>query len=216
MTITNSGAVSLVEGKGALLRAENLAAARGDRVLFADLSFEAGPGDLVELRGANGSGKTTLLRTLSGLAKAHAGKVHIDQPEPETALHLVGHRDGLKSGMDARAHLRFWAGLLGGEESAIDGALKRLGLAPIARLAARALSQGQTRRLSLARLLVAPRPIWLLDEPAQSLDAEGRVLLGELIATHRASGGAVIVALHEALGPERMHAATHVVTLGAP
>ena len=194
------------------LSVEGLGVARGDRMLFEALSFEATPGDLIEIKGANGAGKTTLLRTLASLAKPTRGRAVVSKAEaPELALHLVGHRDGLKPSADARAHLRYWAGLLGGSEAGIAPALTRMGLAAIARLPARALSQGQARRLSLARLLVAPRPIWLLDEPAASLDAQGRTLLANLIAAHRGEGGIVIAALHEALGP----APTRTITLGA-
>ncbi len=185
------------------LSVERLSAARGGRVLFEDLSFTAQPGDFIEIRGANGAGKTTLLRTLAFLAKAFKGTIGFADcgDAPELALHLIGHRDGLKPSADAQAHLRYWAGLLGGSEAAISPALERVGLASIAHLPARALSQGQARRLSLARLLVAPRPVWLLDEPAASLDANGRALLGDMITTHRASGGIVLAAVHEALGP---------------
>jgi heme exporter protein A len=179
------------------LHVERLSAARGGRVLFEDLNFAAAPGDFVEIRGANGAGKTTLLRTLAFLAKAFRGTVHFANAgdAPELSLHLIGHRDGLKPSADAQAHLRYWTGLLGGSEAAISPALDRVGLAAIAHLPARALSQGQAQRLSLARLLVAPRPVWLLDEPAASLDMNGRALLSDMITAHRAGGGIVLAAV---------------------
>ena len=181
---------------------ERLSAARGGRMLFEGLSFEAQAGAYIEITGANGAGKTTLLRTIAGLAPAASGGVRVASGEAsELTLHLIGHRDGLKPSVDARAHLRFWTGLLGGEPARIEPALTHFGLSAIARLPARALSQGQARRLSLCRLISAPRPIWLLDEPAAALDAAGRVTLADLIAAHRAAGGVVLAAVHESLGP---------------
>ena len=195
------------------LSVERLAVARGERRLFDELSFEAGPGAYLELKGPNGSGKTSLLRALAGLLKPASGRVAIEGVEtPELALHLVGHRDGLKPSIDARAHLRFWAGLLGGSEDAVDEALQRAGLAAIASLPARVLSQGQARRLSLARLIVAPRPLWLLDEPAAGLDTQGRDMLASMIEAHGKQGGIAIAAVHEPLGPTP----ARVITLGAP
>ncbi|MES1157301.1 MAG: heme ABC exporter ATP-binding protein CcmA [Alphaproteobacteria bacterium] len=180
------------------LRAEDLAIARGTRTLFSDLSFSAPPGAFIALRGPNGAGKTSLLRALAGFLRPSAGRVAFDGvEEPALALHLLGHRDGLKAPLDARAHVRFWAGLLGDDEGTIEPALVRVGLASIADLPARALSQGQARRLSLARLLAAPRAVWLLDEPSASLDTAGKTLLASLIDEHCAEGGVVIAAAHE-------------------
>ncbi len=194
----------------ALLVAENLCIARGGRRLIEDLSFEAAAGAQVEVRGANGSGKTSLLRAIAGYLRPRAGGVRFPgAEEPALALHFVGHQNALKGAASAGAHARYWAGLFGG---AAGDALERVGLGAYADLPARVLSQGQARRLSLARLLVAPRPIWLLDEPAAGLDQAGRELLGALIDTHRAAGGLVIAALHEDLGG----APTQTLTLGAP
>lgn len=184
----------------ALVEVEALALRRGARVLFEGLSFRAGPGDFIELRGANGSGKTSLLRAIAGLLRPAAGAIRIDgAEEPALSLHLLGHRDGLKGALSVRAHARYWAGLLGAGGD-VEAALARVGLGRIADLPAQVLSQGQARRLALTRLLTAPRPIWLLDEPASGLDANGRALLDALIAEHRAGGGLVIAALHESLG----------------
>jgi heme exporter protein A len=185
------------------LIAKDLRLVRGGRELFAGLSFEAESGAFVELRGPNGAGKTSLLRVLAGFLPPSGGTVSFDTP-----AHYLGHRDGLKRTLDARAHVRFWASLLGGDETGCDAALTRVGLQgdwPVS-----ILSQGQGRRLALARLLAAPRPLWLLDEPGAALDASGRALLTELIAEHRASGGIVVAALHEGLGVEP----TNVIRLG--
>lgn len=193
------------------LRVEALSLARGGRTLFEGLSFAAGPGAYIELRGANGAGKTTLLRALAGFLKPRAGAIVFDNvAEPALALHFIGHLNALKPTADVRAHLRYWAGHFGGaydEESILD----RVGLRGLGERPSRTLSQGQARRLALSRLLIARRPIWLLDEPAAALDERGRTLVGELVDAHRADGGLVIAAVHEALGP----APSQTVELGA-
>jgi heme exporter protein A len=189
------------------LTVERLALARGGRRLFADLSFSAQSGQFLELIGPNGAGKTSLLRALAGLLPPLEGAIQlreadaaIDADQRPTRLHMLGHRDGLKGPLDARAHLGFWRDLLGGDGGAgFDEVLARVGLTRLADLPTRTFSAGQGRRLALARLLVAPRPIWLLDEPAAGLDRSGKALLGAMIADHRESGGVVIAALHEPL-----------------
>lgn len=183
------------------LRVEGLSLARGGRVLFEDLSFAVSSGGYAELRGANGAGKTSLLRALAGFLKPRAGKIAFDNvDEPGLALHFVGHVNALKPTATVRAHLRYWAGLLAGSVEE-DSTLLRVGLTGLADRPARTLSQGQARRLALARLLIAARPVWLLDEPAAALDDAGRTLVADLINAHRASGGIAIAAVHEPLGP---------------
>jgi len=198
------------QDKPALL-VEALALKRGARLLVRDFSFAAEAGAFIELRGGNGAGKTTLLRALAGLSKPHAGRIiYQGSEEPALALHYVGHLNGLKGAATARAHLDYWAGLFAvGKQSA--AVLERVGLSAQAELPVRVLSQGQARRLALARLLLAPRPIWLLDEPASALDASGRSMLSALIEAHRAKGGLVIAAVHDALGP----APSQTLTVGA-
>lgn len=184
---------------------------RGPRALVRDLSFAAAGGDLVEVRGPNGSGKTTLLRALAGFFRPQAGRIAFEGVEEAVlALHHVGHLNALKGAASVRAHVRYWAGLFGVARRD-DEALGRLGLTQQADLPARVLSQGQARRLALSRLVIAPRPVWLLDEPAASLDAQGRAVLGELIAAHRADGGFVVAAVHEGLGAS----ASQTLTMGA-
>jgi heme exporter protein A len=192
------------------IRAEALTLIRGGRLLIEKLSFRAGPGEMVEIRGPNGAGKTSLLRALAGFLKPRAGRIEIaSSEEPALDLHYLGHQNGLKSSLSAQAHARYWAGLLGGDDS--ETALREVGLERAAELPARALSQGQQRRLALTRLIVAARPIWLLDEPAAALDAKGKDFLLSLIGAHRARGGVVLAALHEPLGA----AATQTLTIGA-
>jgi heme exporter protein A len=187
------------EGVSVRLIVERLSLARGDRVLVQDLSFEAAAGAYGEIRGGNGAGKTTLLRAIAGYLPPRAGAIRFEEvAEPALAVHYVGHLNGLKGASTPSDHVRYWAGLFGG---AADDVLDRVGLSRQSDLPARVLSQGQARRLALARLLVAPRPIWLLDEPAAGLDAEGRAVLTDLVQTHCASGGVALAAVHDALGP---------------
>jgi heme exporter protein A len=183
------------------LQVDAVTLARGGRTLFSGLSFAAQAGGFVEIRGANGSGKTSLLRAIAGFLRPRSGRIGFQGlDEPSTALHYIGHLNGIKPAASVRAHLRYWAGLLGGAEDEGD-ALLRLSLSRVADAPARALSQGQARRLALARLLIAPRPIWLLDEPGAALDATGRAMLAGLIEAHCAQGGLVVAAVHEPLGP---------------
>jgi heme exporter protein A len=191
------------------LRVEGLSLARGGRLLFEGLSFAAPPGAYIELRGANGAGKTSLLRALAGFLKPRSGLIACDGvAEAALALHFVGHANALKPTASVRAHARYWTGLLGG---AFDEAqvLSQVGLSGLEDRPARTLSQGQARRLALLRLLISPRPIWLLDEPAAGLDESGLGLVRDLVEAHRARGGVAIAAVHEALGPSP----THTVTL---
>lgn len=193
------------------IRVEAVTLARGLRVLTRDLSFGAGAGELVEVRGGNGTGKTTLLRAIAGYLKPKAGAITFESAhEPALHLHHVGHLNGLKGAASVRSHLRYWAGLFD-VEARDEDALAQLGLSQQAELPARVLSQGQARRLALSRLVIAPRPIWLLDEPAAALDAQGRGMLARMIEAHRAKGGLIIAAVHEALGPTP----SQTITVGA-
>lgn len=182
---------------------EDLAIERGGLRLFENLSFSAAPGAHVALTGANGVGKTSLLRAIAGFLAPSAGRIRFATDEPAAHTHFLGHRDGLKGALEVREHVGFWRDLLGGDGDA-EAALARVGLTRAADLPARALSAGQARRLSLARLLIADRPLWLLDEPAAALDADGKTLLVELIDAHRAKGGVIIAAVHEPLGAPDM------------
>lgn len=186
-----AGASSLV------LEVENLAAARGLRILFEGLSFALSGGEVLELRGPNGSGKSTLLRILAGLTRAHAGTVRFKgQGEDEPGRHYLGHLDAVKPSETAAEQAEFWARYFGRAPAEALKAMKRVGLNGREQVPGRGLSAGQKRRLALVRLLVEPRPIWLLDEPTAALDVEGRALVTQLVAEHRASGGMVIAAIH--------------------
>jgi heme exporter protein A len=192
------------------LRADALTLARGGRVLFERLSFVVRGGEFLELRGANGAGKTSLLRAAAGYLRPAAGRIGFARlEEPALALHYLGHQNGLKPSVSVTAHVRYWAGLFSVAASP-NAVLRQAGLAGLAELPTRALSQGQARRLALTRLLIAPRPIWLLDEPGAALDADGRAMLGAMIDAQRARGGMVVAAVHGAMGPTP----TRTLTLG--
>jgi heme exporter protein A len=186
---------------------ENLSIARGERVLFEGVSFELRAGEALALTGANGAGKTSLLRALAGLLRPRAGSIRFHGAdgalEPEDAraagLHLLGHHDGLKPGRTAWEELRFQTLWAGGTEASARAAVEALRLRPLLGLEIRKLSAGQRRRLSLARLLAAPRPLWLLDEPLAPLDAERRLRMGQVMAAHLAEGGLIVAAVHDPL-----------------
>jgi heme exporter protein A len=177
------------------LTVEKLAAARGLRVLFEGLDFELRNGEALELRGPNGSGKSTLLRILAGLTRQHAGVVRFADGE-DTLRHYLGHSDAVKPTETAGEQARFWARYFGRKDAAAWEALERVGLSQRLDVPGRGLSAGQKRRLALTRLLLDPRPVWLLDEPTAALDMEGRKLVGALVDAHRESGGVVIAAIH--------------------
>lgn len=181
---------------------EDLALRRGERLLFEGLDFAVSPGEAVALTGRNGAGKTSLLRAVAGLLRPVAGRVVFEGVDAEAAaqsLHLLGHLDGLKGGRTAWEELRFAALWSGGTEASARKAAATLELDRLLGLEVRKLSAGQRRRLALARLLAAPRPLWLLDEPLAPLDSVWRVRLGELMAAHVAGGGMVLAAVHDPL-----------------
>ena len=192
------------------LSGEGLACRRGERLIFADVSFRLPPGGALVLTGANGSGKSSLLRLVSGLHTAAAGRlswgdtpVAADLPGHHARLHYVGHQDALKPAMTPREILAFWAALRGlrlpHPAPAVECALAAFALEAIADWPCRWLSAGQRRRTALARLLVGPAPLWLLDEPTSALDGDSRVRLEQAIAAHRAAGGMVMLATHTPL-----------------
>jgi heme exporter protein A len=178
----------------------DLELARGWRTLVAGLSFDLAPGAGLALRGPNGSGKTTVLRALAGLHEPRGGTVRIgastDEDDRGQLVGFLGHLDAIKPAQPVMAQLKFWAALAGSRDDVAD-TLKTVGLLRQAALPGGVLSAGQRRRFALARLLVADRPVWLLDEPAAPLDAAGRDMLGGLLDCHRDRGGIVITAVHD-------------------
>ena len=164
--------------------------------------------------GANGAGKSTLLRLLAGLLRPAAGTIALLPDDSEASggrLHYAGHLDALKSALTVGQNLAYWAKLWASDAQRVDEAIETVGLAMVAQLPVAVLSAGQRRRAALARLLIARRPLWLLDEPTASLDAGGTAILGKVIAGHIARGGIAVVATHAEL-PVPL---SHLLTLGA-
>jgi heme exporter protein A len=185
------------------LEARGLACERGGRPVFSGLSFRADAGRLTAVTGPNGSGKSSLLRIAAGLLPPAAGTLRLLGADGEEApAHLLGHADALKPAFTLRETLRLWAALYrpsNGDARALDGAAEIVGLAHALDLPVGTLSTGQRRRAGLARLLLAHRPLWLLDEPTAALDREGETLLRRLMADHLAGGGLILAATHHRL-----------------
>jgi heme exporter protein A len=181
----------------------DLACVRAGRLVFKDLSFSIANGEILAVRGPNGTGKSSLLRLIAGLLRPAAGRLVLEGGDNELSLgeqaHYVGHQDPLKPSLTVAENLAFWRDLLGGSGS-IPGALEAVGLAPLGDIPGLYLSAGQRRRLSLARLLAVPRPVWLLDEPNAALDEAGERALTHIMGRHRARQGITIAATHGALG----------------
>jgi heme exporter protein A len=177
---------------------------RGGREVFSGLDFAASSGEALAVTGPNGSGKTSLLRLIAGLLTMAGGSIGLEGGERELTLpeqaHYLGHRDPLKPALSVSENLSFWQDFLGGQVFDAKESLVAVGLDHAAQLPAAYLSAGQRRRLSIARLLAVRRPVWLLDEPANALDAAGQSLFEALMRDHLAHGGLIIAATHAPLG----------------
>jgi heme exporter protein A len=188
------------------LRVWDLTIDRGGRRVIAGLSFAAAQGVALVVTGPNGAGKTSLLRALAGFLPIEAGSFALDGGDAERTVgeqaHYLGHADGVKAALTAGENLAFAAAMLGGDASraAQLGALSALGLSHVIDFPARLLSAGQRRRVALARLMIAKRPLWLLDEPTTALDAVAQVAFAAIMRAHVEDGGIVVAAVHGDLG----------------
>jgi heme exporter protein A len=203
------------------LSACDLACVRGGRGVFSGIGFSVEAGQALVLTGPNGAGKSSLLRVIAGLIRPTRGSVALEGGDPELSVgeqaHYVGHLDPLKQALTVTENLTFWArflnggsdrrnrsdpGAQSGDEAAalIAHGLAAAGLEDLGELPAGYLSAGQRRRLSLARVLAAPRPVWLLDEPTAALDVASQERLQEVMQAHLASGGLIVAATHGPLG----------------
>ncbi|MGQ0455879.1 MAG: heme ABC exporter ATP-binding protein CcmA [Hyphomicrobium sp.] len=192
------------------LFAEQLIIKRGGRAIVDCLSFALDAGEALVLTGPNGAGKTTLLRALAGFLPLEGGDIRLKGGDSEKTLaeqsHVVGHANAVKANLTVGENVRFWAGFLGGgadPDGRASNALAHFGLAALEHFLTAELSAGQKRRLGLARLLAAERPIWLLDEPTASLDSASAALLASAVNAHTANGGLAVVATHLPLDLDR-------------
>ena len=195
------------------LRVSGLSVARDGRTLFSGLDFAVEPGGVLLVRGPNGAGKSSLLLALAGILRPEAGRIEtaVGDERPGEALHFLGHLNAVRPRLTLGENLRFWMELYGGaagspprkgegnQGTAISAALDAVGLGGLDDNDAGHLSQGQTRRLALARLVAIRRPVWLLDEPTAALDTGGEAVVARLIRDHRAAGGVAVIATHHDL-----------------
>lgn len=190
------------------LEARDLACRRGGRLVFSGLTFSLGPGRILAVTGANGAGKSSLLRLIAGLVPIEAGSLAFPgRGEDEAVTHYLGHADALKPALTLAETLRFWSVIYRQQgrvalDDDFNEAAETVGLGHALCLPVGVLSAGQRRRAGLARLILSPRPLWLLDEPSSALDREGEALLGRLMERHRAEGGLIVAATHLTLPVE--------------
>lgn len=189
------------------LVAENLTVRRGEDALIRRLSFTLSSGNALVLKGANGAGKSTLLRTVAGFLAPETGTIRLEgdgapaEGRPAESCHYLGHRNAMKQDLTVEENLAFWQAFFGdsGEGLTPLAAAEAVGLGAITHLPYAYLSAGQQRRIALAKLLVARRPVWILDEPTAALDKASDRMVGDLMAAHLAQGGMILAATHQPL-----------------
>lgn len=185
------------------LSARDLSCERGGRSIFEGLGFSVAGGEALLVTGRNGAGKSSLLRMIAGLLRIAGGTLSLQGGDPERSIgeqaHYLGHNDALKPSLTVEENLAFWTAWLGGAGDPRE-ALAAVALDSLIGLPAAYLSAGQKRRLSIARVIAAKRPLWLLDEPTSALDTASQAMLLGLMRAHLAGGGIIIAATHLPLG----------------
>ena len=189
------------------LLASDLACFRGGRQVLSGLTFDLAAGEALLVTGPNGAGKSSLLRLVAGLLPLAGGEISLAGADPELTVgeqaHYLGHQDAVKTALSVRENLDFWSRFLGETDlPALTRPRRRRPRRHLAHLPAGYLSAGQRRRLSIARLIAVPRPIWLLDEPTSALDSAAQATLATLMAQHLAGGGMILAATHGPIGLE--------------
>ncbi len=186
------------------LHAKDLTCERGGRIVFRNVSLALAPGQLMQLTGPNGSGKSSLLRLIAGLNEAQAGEVRLAGGTDDLTIgqqaHYIAHQEAVKAALSVHENLAFWRDFLGGGD--VETALAAFDLTRLSTYPAGLLSAGQKRRLALARLVLVPRVLWLLDEPTVGLDTASLARLAGVMAAQLDRGGMIIAATHVPLGRE--------------
>ncbi len=186
------------------LEAENLAGERGGETVFAGLSFALSAGEALVVTGPNGSGKSTLLRIVAGLLAPESGRVTLTERGAAlpvaAASHYLGHQNAMKPGLSVRENLAFWRDFNGAARLDVDAALEAVDLPGVDHIPFGYLSTGQRRRVSIAKLLVSHRPLWIVDEPTAGLDKASEARFAGLMRAHIGEGGMVVAATHIPLG----------------
>ncbi len=186
------------------ITASDLACERGGRVVFTGLNFAVESGRFLQLTGPNGAGKSSLLRLISGLSEPSHGALKLAGGDGDLTLaeqsHYIAHSEASKSALSVTENLKFWRDFLGGGD--LGRALDAVNLGELADYPVALLSEGQKRRLALARLALVTRPIWLLDEPSVGLDTSSQKLLVSLMRQQLKRDGIIIATTHVSLGLE--------------
>lgn len=186
------------------LLAKDLTCERGGRIVFRDVSFALRPGQLMQLTGPNGSGKSSLLRLVAGLNEAQSGTIALAGGGDDLTIgqraHYIAHQEAVKAALSVSENLAFWRDFMGGGD--VDEALAAFDLSRLSTYPAGLLSAGQKRRLALARLVLVPRMLWLLDEPTVGLDTSSLERLVTVMSRQLDAGGMIIAATHVPLGRE--------------